>query len=81
MFKKIIATVLICATTTLFGMSLSEVNAATKAELMEIKGIGETKASAIIKERENGEFKSFDDLQRVKGVGEKMAQNIKDDVK
>ena len=82
MFKKIIAGFLVLATSTLFGMSLSKLNSASKAELMEINGIGEVKAAAIIKERRHGKFKSFDDLSsRVEGVGEQTAANIKNDVK
>ena len=46
-------------------------------QLMEFKGIGEAKAEAIINEREKGKFKSFEDFQRVKGVGEKMALKVK----
>ena len=67
--------------TTVFGMSLSQLNSASKADLMKINGIGEAKAEAIIKERAKGKFKSFEDLQRVKGVGPQMASNIQNDVK
>ena len=81
MFKKIIAGFLVLATTTLFGMSLSALNSASKAELMEINGIGEVKAAAIIKERRHGKFKSFEDVQRVEGIGEQTADNIKRGVK
>ncbi len=81
MIKKVIAGVLILSMTSLFGMSLKELNKADKSELMEIKGIGEAKADAIIKERKNGKFKSFEDVTRVKGIGEAIANNIKDDVK
>ncbi len=81
MFKKIIAGFLILATTTLFGMSLSALNSASKAELMEINGIGEVKAAAIIKERRKGKFKSFEDVQRVEGIGKQTADNIKRGVK
>jgi len=81
MFKKIIASFLILATTTVFGMSLSALNGASKAELMEINGIGEVKAAAIIKERRKGKFKSFEDVQRVEGIGEQTADNIKRGVK
>ena len=81
MFKKIIAGFLILATSTLFGMSLSALNSASKAELMEINGIGEVKAAAIIKERRKGKFKSFEDVQRVEGIGEQTADNIKRGVK
>ena len=76
-----IAGFLILATTTLFGMSLSALNGASKAELMEINGIGEVKAAAIIKERKKAKFKSFEDVQRVEGIGEQTADNIKRGVK
>ncbi len=69
------------AASSLFGMSLDELNSASKAELMEIKGIGEAKATAIINERKKGKFKSFEDFQRVKGVGEKMALKVKNSSK
>jgi len=81
MLKRIIASFLVFATSTLFGMSLSQVNSASKAELMEINGIGDVKASAIIKERKHGKFKSFQDLQRVEGIGEQTAANVKNNVK
>jgi competence protein ComEA len=81
MFKKVIAGFLVLATSTVFGMSLNQLNSASKAELMEINGIGEAKANAIIKERKKGKFKSFDDFQRVEGIGEQTAKNVKNDVK
>ena len=81
MFKRIIAGFLVLATTTVFGMSLSALNSASKADLMEINGIGEAKAAAIIKERRKGKFKSFDDFQRVEGIGEQTASNVKNNVK
>jgi competence protein ComEA len=62
-------------------MSLNKLNTASKAELMMINGIGEKKADAIIKERRKGKFKSFEDFQRVDGIGEETAKNVKNDVK
>ncbi len=82
MLKKVIGLFLIAATSMVFGMSLSKLNSASKTELMEINGIGEIKAAAIIKERRHGKFKSYDDLaSRVEGVGEQTAANIKNDIK
>ena len=81
MLKKVIVGFLILATTTLFGMSLSKLNSASKAELMEINGIGEVKANAIIKERKKGKFKSYDDVLRVEGIGEQTLANVQNNIK
>jgi len=81
MLKKLIAGFLILAATSVFGMSLNKLNSASKTDLVQIKGIGDAKADAIIKERKKGKFKSFKDLTRVKGIGEAIASNIKNDVK
>ena len=81
MFKKIMMVLVILGSTS-FGMSLSKLNSASKEELMQINGIGEVKAAAIMKERRKGKFKSFEDLSsRVEGVGEQTAANIKNDIK
>lgn len=81
MLKKVILGFIVLATSAVFGMSLSQLNGASKAELMEINGIGDVKAAAIIKERRKGKFKSFDDLTRVEGIGEQTAANVKNGVK
>jgi len=81
MLKKVVAGLLILSTSALFGMSLNKLNSASKADLMMINGIGEKKADAIIKERRKGKFKSFEDFQRVEGIGEETAKNVKNDVK
>ena len=82
MIKKLIMGFLVLSTSVLFGMSLSKLNSASKEDLMQINGIGEKKAAAIIKERKKGKFKSYDDLAtRVGGIGAQTAANIKNDVK
>jgi competence protein ComEA len=82
MMKKLIMGFLVLSTSVLFGMSLSKLNSASKEDLMQINGIGEKKAAAIIKERKKGKFKSYDDLaERVGGIGTQTAANIKNDVK
>ena len=80
MLKKIILGVLLFSSTMLFAMTLSNLNSATKSELMKIKGVGSKKADAIISERRKGKFKSIEDLIRVKGVGKKILLNVKNDV-
>ena len=81
MLKKVIAGLLVFGVSSVCAMSLNQLNSASKAELVEINGIGEAKASAIIKERKINKFKSFDDLTRVKGIGPSIASNLKNDVK
>lgn len=55
------------------------INTATKEDLMSLKGVGESKAIAIIEYRnEHGLFTSIEELKNVKGIGEKMFEKIKD---
>lgn len=58
------------------------INKASKEDLMTLKGIGETKALAIINYRkEHGSFKSISELQNVKGIGKSIFEKIKDYIK
>lgn len=53
-------------------------NKSTIDDLVTLKGIGHSKAQAILAYREKvGEFKSIEDLVNVKGIGEKvLSDNI-----
>ena len=57
------------------------INKATKEELMNLSGIGESKAIDIINYRnENGLFKSIEELKQVNGIGDKLFEKIKDQI-
>lgn len=53
------------------------INTAGVEELQALPGIGQSKAEAIVKHREeNGNFKSTEDLMQVKGIGAKVYEKI-----
>lgn len=52
-------------------------NTATQSELEAVRGVGPAKAKAIITYREaNGNFKSLDDLDKVKGFGKASIEKL-----
>ncbi len=60
---------------------LININTAKKEQLNTLTGIGDIKADAIIKYREeNGGFKSIDELIKVDGIGEKTLSKFIDKV-
>jgi competence protein ComEA len=80
MLNKIMIGLLLFVSTSLMAMNVSDLNKASKEDLMAIKGIGEAKAEAIIKARDLEKFKSVDGLVRVKGIGQAIVENVKNDV-
>lgn len=57
------------------------INSATKEELMTLKGIGEKRADAIIKIREEtGGFISVEQLKDIESIGDKIYEKIKDKI-
>lgn len=61
-------------------VNINKADATTLAKC--ISGIGSTKAQAIVAYRQgNGPFKSVHDLVKVKGIGEKLIDKNKSDLK
>lgn len=60
------------------ALAAVNLNTANKDELESVKGIGPTKAQAILDYRsKNGSFKTVDDLKNIKGFGEKTLAKLK----
>jgi competence protein ComEA len=74
---------IICGWLLTIGLAFAQVNinSATVEQLDGLKGIGPTKAQAIIDYRKkNGPFKSVDDLQNVPGIGPATLKDLRGDV-
>src|SRR5574344_2036850 len=76
--KKFVA---ILATFSALFLGAIDLQTASKSDLMEIKGIGEKKADAIIEYRKSNTINSADDLKNIKGFGDTIIDNIKKDIK
>jgi len=57
-----------------------DINSASAAELAKLPGIGPSKAQAIVEFREKEPFAKSEDLRKVKGIGDKLYDSIKDQV-
>ena len=83
MLKRILlASVIATAFVTSSFAGVVNINKADAETLAKnLKGIGLSKAKAIVKYRkENGKFKSADELTNVKGVGKKTVEKNRDDI-
>ena len=56
------------------------INSASADELASLPGIGPAKAKAIIDHRNEQPFRTPDDLRKVKGIGDKLFERVKDQI-
>lgn len=63
-----------------FLFATVNINTASKEQLMNLKGIGETTAEAIIEYRKENKFTKIEDIKNVKGIGDKKFESIKEDI-
>ena len=80
--KKLIKGVLLLLALLAFpAFAAVNINTATQSELEGVKGLGPAKAKAIIVYREsNGNFKSLDELDNVKGFGKASIEKLKEEL-
>ena len=63
------------------GSGKININTAGQEELMKLSGIGEVRAQAIIKYREeNGPFTAIEEIMNIEGIKEKSFSKIKDEI-
>ena len=74
MLKQIFAT--LCCALCLSALAV-EVNSANEVELDSVRGLGPSSTARVLKAREQGPFKDWDDLmQRVKGIKSASAARL-----
>lgn len=80
--KKLMISLMIAAGMFAFpAFAVVNINTATQSELEAVKGLGPSKAKAIITYREeNGAFKTLDELDNVKGFGKASVDKLKDEL-
>ena len=80
MIQKVCGTLLLLFVCSVWGAAAEKIdlNLASAAQLITIKGIGPKKAEAIIKYREqHGGFRKVDDLDNVPGFGKKTVERLR----
>ena len=79
LLKSTILSVLLALSFNLFAAPVNINTADAKTLAMNIKGIGDKKAVAIVQYRDkHGPFKSADDLTNVKGIGPSLVEKNRD---
>ena len=81
MIKKLFLSLMFVLLFTVAAIAGVNINKADVSTLDSLPGIGAAKATAIVEYRkEHGNFKSVDDLRKVKGIGSKLMEKIRDKV-
>lgn len=78
MMKRILSSIALFLAGISLALAAVNINSASIDELTTVKGIGPSKAKAIVEYRDkNGPFKSVDDLKEIKGFGDKSVAKLR----
>ncbi|MFH7320907.1 ComEA family DNA-binding protein [Desulfurivibrio sp. D14AmB] len=81
MLKTLLLTLTILLFSAVTAWAALNINTAGQEQLQALPGIGPAKAAAIIEYRTaNGPFNSVDDLAKVKGIGAKTLDGLRNDL-
>lgn len=76
--KQILSSIILFLSGIGLALAAVNINTANIDELNAVKGIGPSKAKAIVEYRDkNGPFKSLDGLKEVKGFGDKSVDKLR----
>lgn len=79
--KRVLALILVLLSSISLAYAAVNLNTASVDELDGVKGVGPSKAKAIVDYRtKNGPFKSVDDLKGVEGFGEKSVAKLRSEL-
>jgi len=79
--KRVLTLLFVLFSSISLAYAAVNLNTATVDELDAVKGIGPSKAKAIVDYRaKNGSFKSLDDLKGVKGFGDKSVAKLRSEL-
>lgn len=82
-FKALVTSLILALFTVAAFAGPVDINTAdAKTLAKELNGVGESRARAIVEYREkHGKFKSPEDLKKVKGIGDRVIQENRDNIK
>lgn len=81
MLRKLLLALVFVLSLTVAAFAGVNINTADQKELASLPGIGSVKAAAIVKYRTvPGSFKTLDDLKKVKGIGGKTLEKLRDQI-
>ena len=79
--KRVLTLIFVLFSSISLAYAAVNLNTASVDELDAVKGIGPSKAKAIVDYRaKNGSFKSVDDLKGVKGFGDKSVAKLRSEL-